>query len=445
MRYWEVILEYSQKKVTQVWADKLQSALQKEIQTGNDFAQSVADEVSDINQLVNWFEQQDPTQDNKYTEWLIRQYSKGGIEHLEDIPARLTQALKYHNRLARSGRIDNKYKNIDAFKNISQLEDFIESYYKNTGEQEGIDDKGAELIRTGEAEIIYNGPDYRIVIPKSHQASCTFGSGTRWCTTQAETDRHWENYSRKGTFYYITDKNQNTKIAINFGAKEYRDAKDAEISRKALINKHPNLMQKVIEHEGGPKSVVKQDAEWIRYLDIPDMTKKEKERFLLINSPETLIRKKQPDPEIVKQAIQRALERSGSWDVVKILNHINNIPAESQNAVADKIMDKDVSSTYAFGLWQALLKQDPNIWTDKVVYEVPKVRPHYAIRILGKLISTRWPIEPEWPDLKLWTSLPQDTQENILDMIDNFFSVRTQTSTETKIQRVQEIKDALTD
>lgn len=265
MRAFDILLlEYSQKKTIKQWGEKIATRLQQEVDEGNAYAKRLWDGVTKgakkddakmhyaAQGVMDHIEKHDPTSDKKYSEWMARLYAKKGIEHIEDVEARLNEALRYHNRLARSDRIDPQYKNIDKFKTIQQLEEFVDQYYGEDPEQavQQMGDEAKQFLEKDEAEVVYNGPDYQIVTPKTHKASCHFGSGTRWCTTMANTDKHWKNYSSKGTFYYVVDKNARKKIALNFGAQEYRDPQDNWYSRYELMTKHKKVLNKIASIKG---------------------------------------------------------------------------------------------------------------------------------------------------------------------------------------------------
>ena len=63
-------------------------------------------------------------------------------------------------------------------------------------------------VKKLEANILYNSDDLLIMIPKSHRASCYYGAGTKWCTTNKESDNYFNNYTKKGTLIYVINKKQ---------------------------------------------------------------------------------------------------------------------------------------------------------------------------------------------------------------------------------------------
>ena len=64
-------------------------------------------------------------------------------------------------------------------------------------------------IKVGKSEYIKLFEDDTILVlkPLTHQASCKYGSGTKWCVTSRQTDKWWNTYTRKtasfaGTNWY---------------------------------------------------------------------------------------------------------------------------------------------------------------------------------------------------------------------------------------------------
>ena len=98
---------------------------------------------------------------------------------------------------------------INQYKTIDELVDALESY-KNRSRRDYEVMSGANLI--------YDDGRYFVVNPLTHDSSCYFGSGTKWCTA-ASTDQHFQTYNDDGKLFYILDRTKPTrdsryKIAI---------------------------------------------------------------------------------------------------------------------------------------------------------------------------------------------------------------------------------------
>ena len=91
--------------------------------------------------------------------------------------------------------------------------------------------------------VVYNDGRYFVVNPLTHDSSCYYGKGTKWCTA-AETDSHFKKYNEDGKLFYILDTSLPTndpfyKVALlrKFdGDKTYYDAKDETIKSGWIYN-----------------------------------------------------------------------------------------------------------------------------------------------------------------------------------------------------------------
>lgn len=102
---------------------------------------------------------------------------------------------------------------------------------------------------------IYEDENLLVVKPLTHQSSCYYGAGTKWCTTMAGTPAYFERYSNEGNLYYIILKkvsreSKYAKIAlllkptVEFDKGDFYNTKDhlltdneIEIFKTFVINK----------------------------------------------------------------------------------------------------------------------------------------------------------------------------------------------------------------
>jgi len=102
---------------------------------------------------------------------------------------------------------------------------------------------------------IYEDETLLVVKPLTHQSSCYYGAGTKWCTTMAGTPAYFERYSNEGNLYYIILKkvsreSKYAKIAlllkptVEFDKGDFYNTKDhlltdneIEIFKTFVINK----------------------------------------------------------------------------------------------------------------------------------------------------------------------------------------------------------------
>ena len=169
----------------------------------------------------------DPSDNHKYLMWLAKQYNK--VSKSDDELEKFEMEVK--TTLSHFYRYPEKYteRDINQYKSVKDLSKSFQDAQLNLSKK--------EIKRTG-AKKVYEDDSYLVVVPTTHEASCFYGAGTKWCTA-AEKDGHFNSYSRKGALMYILNKNLPEsdplyKVALYksySGGKElYYDATDKEIS-----------------------------------------------------------------------------------------------------------------------------------------------------------------------------------------------------------------------
>jgi hypothetical protein len=100
-----------------------------------------------------------------------------------------------------------------------------------------------------EAERVFEDGDVIGIRAITHNASCYYGSGTRWCTAGQQPD-YFNKYTRDGKLYYFIDKsNRRQKIAlyIRDGDPTVYDAADTGHDVDFLYHVYPEVENFVIE------------------------------------------------------------------------------------------------------------------------------------------------------------------------------------------------------
>jgi hypothetical protein len=180
-------------------------------------------------EIIDSLSEDDPSGNNKYLEFLVKNYSKTSTlfndnliqtvqdfhknlpkidaELLEDI-AKRENFIPYLDPLESSpvGKTIKKVykapKDIMSYfgtGGITLMEILVKYTKQKLTKSE---------VKKLEANILYDSPDLLIVIPESHRASCYYGAGTKWCTTNKESDSHFRSYTRKGTLFYVIQKKE---------------------------------------------------------------------------------------------------------------------------------------------------------------------------------------------------------------------------------------------
>lgn len=115
------------------------------------------------------------------------------------------------------------------FKDFKKFVDTLNETKSKTEEKKLMKMEGAEKVAENDQWGVY-----RIT---THEASCHYGAGTKWCVTE-ENSTHFEDYIKKNNFYYIISKTRDSKdplykiamLVDGKGVKNYFDAEDKQIS-----------------------------------------------------------------------------------------------------------------------------------------------------------------------------------------------------------------------
>jgi len=191
--------------------------------------------------FTGWLEQSDPSPAKKYVNWMIVRYLKGDIRRLEDIPSRIAPALLRFQSLQNKKKLKPEHSDINR---IRSIEDVIDQYAEGKTQGNKSQAKSVErsMYDSKEAELIFNSPEYKIVVPKTEKASCFFGKNTRWCTAAAN-DNQFDYYSKKGPLYIILHKPTNTRWQFSFASEQYMDERDDAIKIIEFLLSHGPVYQ----------------------------------------------------------------------------------------------------------------------------------------------------------------------------------------------------------
>jgi len=133
----------------------------------------------------------DPTPTFKYLEKIIEFY-------LESNPSNLEQVFKDYHHLHTKNQV--KTRDVNKFKTFSDMSAEVESVNQTYSKKTDI------KIKSKDAEVVFENDKWLVIIPRTFEASCKYGSGTKWCTTMAGGE-HYRKYARREiTLYYIISK-----------------------------------------------------------------------------------------------------------------------------------------------------------------------------------------------------------------------------------------------
>lgn len=98
------------------------------------------------------------------------------------------------------------------------------SSFKSAEEMKQVLDKArqsdVEKQKSFDAVKIFENPEVLVVAANTHEASCRYAAGTKWCTGAADTDEYWKRHNRTGTEFIwivkgLTQDNPNYKFSLH--------------------------------------------------------------------------------------------------------------------------------------------------------------------------------------------------------------------------------------
>jgi hypothetical protein len=186
----------------------------------------------------------DPSGNNKYLDWMV----KNAIPSDERILARLVFSVQeiidnvkcFHSNL---NRITEKNIN-DAFKesNFQSLDEeqkkAIEKIKKSPKDLNSYShllwvkhlcEYLKELVPRNESRIkLFEDDRWLVVVPLTHQASCSYGAHSNWCVSTSNSS-YFQNYTNNGVLIFFIDKKGNNPKKPN--ANMYKFALHVNLSR----------------------------------------------------------------------------------------------------------------------------------------------------------------------------------------------------------------------
>lgn len=162
---------------------------------------------------------------HKYTDFVLKHVNPEYVDGDVEIGVELIKSFdKYQSQLEK--------KDINQYSGFEELDNVLVPIHQKQ--------KDRELEK--QVDKIYEDDKFLVIKPKTHQASCKYGSNTKWCTT-AQSPDHFERYtSGSQGLYYIINKANSTdkdysKVAIHFdnsGYPKFWDSKDSPMGEREI-------------------------------------------------------------------------------------------------------------------------------------------------------------------------------------------------------------------
>lgn len=158
----------------------------------------------------------------KYADFVLKNlHPNSSTDEIEDSVELVKDFEQFSNKL--------EIKDINQYKSFEQLRDAIHKLKEVKGPKP-------------KSERIYEKGDFLVIKPKNEEASCKYGSNTKWCVTSYGSG-HFDRYTAgRQSLYFIINKTKSThknysKVAIHFddeGYMRYWDAQDSPMSQREI-------------------------------------------------------------------------------------------------------------------------------------------------------------------------------------------------------------------
>lgn len=207
MKFMNIILKEGRKEdLKQKYANKFEGG------TGLDFILNISDLV-DFN--------------HKYTDWVLKNVnpeSESFDDDVEYIVELIKDFDKYQSQFPK--------KDINQYVSVNELDAVVN--HARTKK------KDKELEK--QAEKVYEDDKFVVIKPKSEEASCKYGSNTKWCVTSKGSGHFGRYTAGRQSLYFIINKAKSTnknysKVAIHFddgGELRYWDTQDSPMSQREI-------------------------------------------------------------------------------------------------------------------------------------------------------------------------------------------------------------------
>jgi hypothetical protein len=189
----------------------------------------------------------DKTDTKKYLQWMCKRFSE---ERDHQNLVRLQKYIPFFDDLVNKNKIQGAERDINYYKTIEMLYDKVKHFEENKEAAK----TGGEIEReiAAGADKVFENDKVLIVKPKTKEASCKYGAGTKWCTAATDSSNWFKQYylDRGVTLYYVIPKIKDVpkfwhKIAIAVESNGNKTAWD-ETDNSPEIN--PDCTQQEARH-----------------------------------------------------------------------------------------------------------------------------------------------------------------------------------------------------
>lgn len=225
MKLAELLLEDRNAYIAQQQGDAILQAYKKD--------RGRKPELDSAEQIVQMISQSGP----KNVQWLVNQYINGSYK-LEDLPLIKTEIDLFNKVKTRL-----PVKDLNQYKTLFALRDTLQPYEQ---QPEPASKREQEQLTKAQASKIYEDDDVLVIVPKTQEASCMYGKGTKWCTAASGGGNAFGFYSELGPLYIVIDKQHKRKFQIHIETASLMDERDKPVKPELFWEMYPAIYQLLI-------------------------------------------------------------------------------------------------------------------------------------------------------------------------------------------------------
>ena len=203
----------------------------------------------------------DPTstekKNGKYCKWLLdlyRSLGKEGMRKTNEQKVMLEDLYKIKDALVLFSRYGNRVekKQIQQYKDYNELVSVMVPFEKNVEEENNSKDLYKD-IKDNQTEKVYEDSEWLVISPKTKEASCFWGMGTKWCTAATEDNKNrFNSYNSRGSLYIFIDKihkddkGRQVKYQFHFESRHFMDSED-NVIKNGILHFNKTLIDVILE------------------------------------------------------------------------------------------------------------------------------------------------------------------------------------------------------
>lgn len=287
------------------------------------------------NALIDYFLRYDPSNDKRFVQWMASMFRHGNLM-LEDTYKFEETLTKF---MAVQRQLSPEHRDIRNFATIADLDTVLNEVDPEESKTQIDRAKDREMHSEQNTKIIYNGPDYKIVAPKTVESSCYFGINTKWCTAGSMADHFFPQYMRKGDLFIILEKSTNKRWQFNFGSEDFMNEMDRPINLTKFAHEHPKVNEVFAKYHRGRADIVVDDFygfvtdHEIKFIQNPDLVNTTGIRFSPTHNRE--YHNKAGASVKTYHLNSGSIDISGSdkEDVLKVMNALSTLKVEGASYI----------------------------------------------------------------------------------------------------------------